>query len=94
MRSKGTPYKDIYTTLCKKGYTGSIAAIRQFIAKEKRLQRDLKDYDAISSTEIIERIWLLKLLYRPLEKVKALTHEQVKNVVQKYPLLGKLHHLV
>lgn len=94
LRSKGTPYKDIYTTLCKKGYTGSIAAIRQFIAKEKRLQRDLKDYDAISSTEIIERKWLLKLLYRPLEKVKALTHEQVKNVVQKYPLLGKLHHLV
>ncbi|WP_256241464.1 transposase [Bacillus sp. V3B] len=55
LRSKGTPYKDIYTSLCKKGYTGSEAAIRQFIAKEKRLRRDLKDYDAVGSTEIIER---------------------------------------
>lgn len=94
LRSKGTTYKDIYTFLCKKGYTGSEAAIRMFMAKEKRLQKDLKDYDGVGSTEIIERKWLLKLLYKPLEKVNALTSEQVKNVVQKYPLWGKLHYLV
>ena len=94
MRSKGIPYKDIHASICKKGYTGSVAAIRQFIAKEKRLERDLKDYGSTGSTEIIERKWLLKLLYKPLEKVRQLTHEQVKNAFNKYPLLGKLHDLV
>ncbi|EKN71147.1 helix-turn-helix domain-containing protein [Schinkia azotoformans] len=94
MRSNGIPYKDIHASICKKGYKGSVAAIRQFIAKEKRLERDLKDYDSTGSTEIIERKWLLKLLYKPLEKVKQLTHEQVKNAFNKYPLLSKLHDLV
>ncbi|WP_203247278.1 hypothetical protein [Sporosarcina beigongshangi] len=37
LRSKGTTYKEIHTSICKKGYTGLEAAIRQFIAKEKRL---------------------------------------------------------
>ena len=94
MRSKGIPYKDIHASIRKKGYTGSVATIRQFIAKEKRLERDLKDYDSTGSTEIIERKWPLKLLYKPLEKIRQLTHEQVKNVFNKYPLLGKLHDLV
>lgn len=38
-----------------KGYTGSEAAIRQFIAKEKRLRRDLKDEETADPTEIVER---------------------------------------
>lgn len=94
MRSTGISYKDIYAFIRKKGYAGSEAAIRQFVAKEKRLQRDLEDYDVAGSTEIIERKWLLKLLYKPLEKVKQLNTEQVKNAFHKYPLLEKLHDLV
>lgn len=93
LRSKGTTYKDIHRVLCEKGYTGSEAAIRQFVAKEKRLQKDLKDYEADGSDEIIERKWLLKLLYKPLEKVKQLTPEQVENACHKYPLFGQLHKL-
>lgn len=61
MRSKGVLYKDIHKSIAMKGYTGSQAAIRQFIAKEKRLQKDVEDYDAADSSEIIERKWLLKL---------------------------------
>lgn len=94
MRSKGIPYKDIYAFIYKKGYTGSVDAIRGFIAKEKRLQKDLEGYDDAGSTEVIERKWLIKLLYKPLEKVKQLDHEQVKNVFDKYPLFKKMHDLV
>ncbi len=94
MRSKGIPYNDIQKSIVKKGYTGSEAAIRQFIAKEKRLQKDIEDYDDAHSSEIIERKWLLKLLYKPLETVKQLTDEQVKNAFNKYPILEKLHDLV
>ena len=93
MRSKGIPYKDIYASIHKKGYTGSIDAIRGFISKEKRLQKDLEGYDATGSTEIIERKWLIKLLYKPLEKVKQLDYEQVKNVFENYPLFKRLHDL-
>ena len=94
LRSKGTTYKEIYTSICKKGYTGSEAAIRQFIAKEKRLQSDLEDEITDGPTEIVERKWLVKLLYKPLNKVKAISPEQVKNIVQKYPLVGTLLRLV
>lgn len=79
----------MYASICKKGYTGSLDAIRVFIAKEKRLQGNLEGYDADGSTEDIERKWLIKLLYKPLENVKQLEHEQVKNVFDKYPLLKK-----
>ncbi|MFU0789081.1 hypothetical protein [Virgibacillus proomii] len=51
MHSKGIPYKDIHKSIAKKGYTGSQAAIRQFIAKEKRLQKDIEDYDDAGSSE-------------------------------------------
>ncbi|WP_084723822.1 transposase [Virgibacillus chiguensis] len=94
MRSKGVLYKDIHKSIAKKGYTGSQAAIRQFIAKEKRLQKDVEDYDDAGSSEIIERKWLLKLLYKPLEKVKQLTDEQVQNAFRKYPLFKQLYDLV
>ncbi|MFJ5768876.1 transposase [Psychrobacillus sp. NPDC093180] len=94
LRSKGTTYKEIYTYICIKGYTGTEAAIRQFIAKEKRLQSDLEDEITDGPTEIVARKWLVKLLYKPLNKVKAISLEQVKNVVQKYPLVGTLLRLV
>ncbi|WP_419961854.1 hypothetical protein [Psychrobacillus sp. BM2] len=93
LRSKGTTYKKIYTSICKKGYTCTEAAIRQFIAKEKRLQSDLEDEINDGPTEIVERKWLVKLLYKPLNKVKAFSLEQVINVVQKYPLVGTLLRL-
>ena len=88
LRSKGI------TSICKKGYTGSEAAIRQFIAKEKRLHGDLGDDVTAGSTEIVGRKWLVKLLCKPLNKVKAISQEQVKNVVEKYPLVGTLLRLV
>lgn len=37
LRSKGTTYKEIHASICNKGYTGSVAAIGQFIAKQKGL---------------------------------------------------------
>lgn len=94
MRSKGIAYKEIYTFICKKGYKGSESAIRQFIANEKRVEIDLKDEIIVGSTEIVERKWLINLLYKPLSKVKVISEEQVKNIVEKYPLVDTLLRLV
>lgn len=61
---KGATYKEIYIFIYRKGYTGSEAAIRQFTAKEKRLQGDLQGVlqsNFITGvTDIVERKWLLK----------------------------------
>ena len=94
LRSKGIAYKEIHKSICKKGYKGSESAIRQFIANEKRVEIDLKDEIIAGSTEIVERKWLIKLLYKPLSKVKAISEEQVKNIVEKYPLVDTLLRLV
>ena len=94
LRSIGTPFKEIHTYICMKGYTGSEAAIRQFIAIEKRLRRDLKDEAIAGGTEIVERKWLAKLLYKPLDKVNTIHSEQVESVFQKYPLVGTLLRLL
>ncbi len=94
LRLKGTTYKEITISICRKGYTGSEAAIRQFIAKEKRLQGDLQSDFIAGATEIVERKWLIKLLYKPLDKVKAIFPEQIEFIVKKYPLVGTLIRLV
>ncbi|ANU10123.1 hypothetical protein BBH88_07315 [Planococcus antarcticus DSM 14505] len=94
LRTKGTTYKEIHAFICQKGYTGSEAAIRQFIAKEKRMGRDFKKEASTDATEVIERKWLIKLLYKPLDKVKDISFEQVENIIQKYPLKGTLLDLI
>ncbi len=94
LRTKGTTYKEIHAFIRQKGYTGSEAAIRQFIAKEKRLGRDFKKEATTDATEVIERKWLIKLLYKPLDKVKDISFEQVENSIQQYPLIGTLLDLI
>lgn len=42
----------------------------------------------------MERKWLINLLYKPLSKVKVISEEQVKNIVEKYPLVDTLLRLV
>ncbi|WP_169793178.1 transposase [Planococcus kocurii] len=46
------------------------------------------------ATEVIERKWLIKLLYKPLDKVKDISFEQVENSIQQYPLIGTLLDLI
>lgn len=70
LRAKGITYKEITNRLREKGYTGSIAALRGFVAKEKRITKDiLKNKEP---TELINKRWITTLLYKPIEKIKAI----------------------
>ena len=48
----------------------------------------------VESTELIERKWVTKLLYKPIEKVKEITENQVVRILNEYPVIGSLYEIV
>nr|WP_278336660.1 ISL3 family transposase [Clostridium gasigenes] len=92
LRGEGVKYEEITNRIREKGYTGSVAALRGFVAKEKRLAKDiLKDKEP---TELIDKKSLLKLLYKPIDKVKELNQSQMKEIIKKHPIVEKLLELL
>lgn len=83
MRADGITYKKIAEHISEKGYTGTVDALRMFISKEKRLAKDIVSTE--ESTELIDKRWINKLLYKPIDKVKGITKEQLEEVYKKYP---------
>ncbi len=94
LRSEGRTYAEIAEILRNKGYTGTVDAIRGFMSKERRLQKDFNDNDIKGDTELIERKWLIQLLYRPIGSVKGITEEQFNAIINKFPLVGKIYEIV
>jgi len=94
MRSKGMTYTEITEIIRLKGYTGTVDALRGFISKEKRIQNDLRGDSSVENIELIERKWLIQLLFKPLCKVKGISEEQFNAVVKEYPQAGVLYDLV
>lgn len=39
----------------------------------------------------MERRWLIKLLYKPIDEVKEIRHEQLDQVIRQYPIIGTLY---
>ncbi len=92
LRAKGITYKEITEILRVKGYTGSVAALRVFVTKEKRITKDLLANKEPS--ELIDKRWITKLLYKPIEKVKKITQEQLNEVIKKYPIIAQLFEIL
>jgi len=94
LRSKGIKYKEITDIIRKKGYTGTVDALRVFMSKEKRIQNDLKDKHSLDEIELIERKWLVRLLFKPLCDVKGITENQLNAIIKEYPQAGILYDIV
>jgi len=86
-------FKDIEAAIRKDGYDGAASTIRMYATRQRRIIKDSKA-EALSDTELIERKWLGKLLYQPIEKVKGITESQVERVVKEYPIIGSLYSIV
>jgi len=78
-----------------KGYNGSSSTIRHYISSWKvsvnnacNIKYKKKHF------EMIERRHLIKLLYKPIEKVKKLKAEQVERVFSEYPVYCDIIKLV
>lgn len=95
MRSKGKTYDEIYQIISKKGYSGSIPAIRMYMQKE-RVHKNavIKSSDKTDWNDYVYRKTLTQLVYKKLEDVKLITKEQYDEVLKKYPALACLYHLV
>jgi hypothetical protein len=94
LRSEGKTYGQIVEVLREKGYTGTEDAIRGFVTKERRIAKDLHEKTEAEPSELIERKWLIKLLFKPLSDVKGITEEQFKAVIEKYPAIKNIYDAV
>ena len=58
-----------------------------YATRERRLLREA----GCGTGEKIERRWLIKLLYKPIDEVKEIRQEQLDQVIRQYPIIGKLY---
>ena len=86
-------FREIEAAIRKDGYKGACSTIRMYATRQRRI-RKAASADALARTELIERKWVTKLLYQPIEKVKEITGDQVERVIGEYPVIGSLYEIV
>lgn len=84
-KAEGLTYRNIHERIRTKGYTGTQDAIRGFISKERRIRRDLQAAVGGDPVEFIDKKWLIRLLYKPIEDVKGISLEQLTAIFDNYP---------
>jgi transposase len=91
--SEGRTFKEIEEVIKKSGYTGSSSSIRMYSTRERKLLKEAQK-SVNGPIEKIERKWLIKLLYKPLDKIKELTQYALDQVIEKYPIIQSLYDIV
>jgi transposase/uncharacterized protein YoaH (UPF0181 family) len=86
-------FKDIETAIRADGYDGVASTIRMYATRQRRIIKEA-NAGAQGNTEVIERKWLTKLLYQPIEKVKGITEDQVERVIKEHPVVGTLYDVI
>jgi transposase len=94
LKTDGLAYPQIHKTIQAKGYTGSEVAIRQFIARERRIRNDIQAEYGNRPVELIDKKWHIRLIYPPIESVKGITKEQLAAVIKAYPEAGTLFDII
>jgi len=87
------PFKEIEAVIRADGYNGAASTIRMYATRQRRIMKATYAKTA-TGTVLIERKWLVKLLYHPLEKVKEITESQLIRIINKYPDIGSLYDAV
>jgi predicted transcriptional regulator len=90
MISQGRTFKEIESIIRQKGFAGAPSTIRMFATRERKLQKEAGGI----TVEKIERKWLVSLLYKPVDKVKGISQEQLDKVVDNNPVIGKVFDTV
>ena len=93
MLMKRRTFKEIEAAIREDGYDGAASTIRMYATRQRRIIKDL-NAEAHANTELIERKWVTRLLYQPIEKVKGITDSQVERIVREYPIIGSLYGIV
>jgi len=93
MLEEGFTFKKIEEMIRHNGYSGSASTIRMFATRERKLLKEAQEKEE-GITEKMQRKWLINLLYKPIDKVKDISQEQLDKVVDKYPIIGKVYDII
>jgi transposase len=93
MLTQQRKFREIEEAIRVLGYEGSASTIRMY-ATRKRKHSQAAHGEAVANTEVVERKWLLKLLYRPIDKIKEIAESQLEKVIRDYPSLATLYDIV
>ena len=93
-KMEGLTYREIHERIREKGYVGTQDAIRGFISKERRIQRDLQMAAGGDPVEFIDKKWMIRLLYKSLEDVKGISPAQLDAICDNYPLAKDILDIV
>lgn len=81
MHLAGQNSKEIYMVIKKQGYKGSDSLVRHFITS---LRKEIIEDNEIINIDYVKRKDLVSLLYKPIEKVKNVTFDQLEKLLKKY----------
>ncbi|KGM99627.1 hypothetical protein ADU90_07995 [Clostridium botulinum] len=84
----GSTSKAIYSKIKDMGYTGSESLIRTYRAQNKGIT-----YFS-STTTSVKRSSLIKLLYKPVNKIKDLSNEIISEIYNSYPIYKEIINLL
>jgi transposase len=93
MLNIGKTFREISEKIRADGFRGSDSTIRMY-ATRKRRHNQAAMAESRENSEIIERKYLIKLLYNPIEKVTGIIKEQLDKVLVKYPQLTAVYDLI
>lgn len=93
MLGEGRTFRQIEEAIREEGYDGASSTIRMYTTRERKLMKEAKA-DNAGPVEKIERKWLIRLLYKPIDEVKKISQEQLDKVIERYPLIGEVHDIV
>ena len=93
MLVEGCTFRQIEEAIREEGYDGASSTVRMYTTRERKLMKEAKAGNAVP-VEKIERKWLIRLLYKPIDEVKKISQEQLDKVIERYPLIGEVHDIV
>lgn len=93
MIEAGHTFREIEEAIKKEGYAGASSTIRMFATRERKLLKEARK-NCEDKIEKIERKWLVSLLYKPIDKVKKISQEQLDRVIENYPEIGEIYDIV
>lgn len=91
MLKRKCTFKEIERAIREEGYDGAASTIRMYATRERRL---IKQVSGNREKDIMERRWVVKLLYQPMEKVEGLDKGQLERLLEEYPIVQDIYDLV